>query len=160
MNKKLGPGMLLILSLILLYLGGVTGGAIGAGLSAGGFVCLIAGIIGAIKALIAKGMKSDNRNVTINNAETLANRYRELKQRHSMDDTAYIKLIDEATGTEEHTKSIYMFATENAKRAGEKRSLKWIIVAILVAQYADAKGKQPTHNEMMDILKQVEKVTA
>jgi hypothetical protein len=46
MNKKLGSGILLVLSLVLLYFGGVTGGALGAGLSVGGLVCLVSAIVG------------------------------------------------------------------------------------------------------------------
>jgi hypothetical protein len=49
MNKKLGPVTLLVLSLALLYFGGVSGGSLGAGLSVGGLVCFVAAIIGFFK---------------------------------------------------------------------------------------------------------------
>lgn len=48
-NKKLKPGILLLLSLALLYFGGVSGGAFGAGLSVGGLVCFVAAIAGFIQ---------------------------------------------------------------------------------------------------------------
>lgn len=51
MNKKLSPLLLLILGLICMYLGRVTDGVIGIGLSVGGLICLIAAIIGGIKKL-------------------------------------------------------------------------------------------------------------
>lgn len=51
MNKKLGPGVLFIVGIICLYLGGVTGGVIGAGLSVGGLIFFLASIAGAIQAI-------------------------------------------------------------------------------------------------------------
>jgi len=55
MNKKLGPGILFVLALVLLYLGGASGGrAIGAGLSVGGLVCLVIAVVGGIKALLRR----------------------------------------------------------------------------------------------------------
>lgn len=54
MNRKLGPGALFVLGIALLYFGGISNGAIGVGLSVGGLVCLIAGIIGGIKKLFSK----------------------------------------------------------------------------------------------------------
>ena len=59
MNKKLGPGILLLLSLVLLYLGGVSGGALGAGLSVAGLVCLVAAITGLIKKVANRNKKMD-----------------------------------------------------------------------------------------------------
>lgn len=55
-SKTLSPGILFLLSLILLYLGGISGGVIGAGLSGGGLVCLVVSIIGFIR----KAAKSKN----------------------------------------------------------------------------------------------------
>ena len=51
MNKKLSPGILLVLSLALLYFGGVSGGALGAGLSVGGLACFVAAIVGFFKKI-------------------------------------------------------------------------------------------------------------
>ena len=51
MNKKLGPGVLFIVGIVCLYLGGVTGGVIGAGLSVGGLIFFLASIAGAIQAI-------------------------------------------------------------------------------------------------------------
>lgn len=55
MNRKLGPLVLFLLGLALLYFGGTIGGASGAGLSVGGFVCLVAAIIGGINKLFGGG---------------------------------------------------------------------------------------------------------
>ncbi len=49
MNKKLGPVVLLLLSLALLYFGGTMGGSLGAGLSVGGLACFVAAIVGFIQ---------------------------------------------------------------------------------------------------------------
>lgn len=57
MNKSLSAGILFILSIVLLYLGGVSKGVIGAGLAVGGLVCLTAAIIGGIKNIANKGKK-------------------------------------------------------------------------------------------------------
>ena len=54
MNKQLGSGALFILSLILLYFGGVIHGAIGAGLSVGGFICFLLSIVGGLKKLFRR----------------------------------------------------------------------------------------------------------
>lgn len=57
MNKKLEPGILLLLSLALLYFGGVSGGALGAGLSVGGLACFVAAIVGFIKKVFKRNNK-------------------------------------------------------------------------------------------------------
>lgn len=57
MNKPLSAGILFILSLVLLYLGGVSKGAIGAGLAVGGLICFIAAIISGIKSITSRGRK-------------------------------------------------------------------------------------------------------
>ena len=61
MNKKLGPGSLLILSLALLYTGGAVEGALGVGLGVGGLVCLVLGIAGGIKKLFKGGDSIEKR---------------------------------------------------------------------------------------------------
>ena len=60
MNKKLGPGVLFIIGIICLYLGGVMGGAIGAGFSVGGLMFFLASIAGAIQA-IARRLSGKHR---------------------------------------------------------------------------------------------------
>ena len=59
MNKKMSPGVLFVLSLILLYFGGVIHGALGAGLAVGGVICFVLAIIGGLKKLFKKSSKSN-----------------------------------------------------------------------------------------------------
>ncbi len=60
MNKKLGPGALLLLSLVLLFMTGlVGGGALGAGLFVGALVCFVAAIVGFIQK-VSRRNKKDN----------------------------------------------------------------------------------------------------
>lgn len=61
MNKKLGPGTLLLLSPVLLYFGGVSGGALGVGLSVTGLVCFIAAIIGFIQKATRRNKKEGHQ---------------------------------------------------------------------------------------------------
>ena len=61
MNKKLGPGSLLILSLVLLYTSGAVEGALGVGLGVGGLVCLVLGIVGGAKKLFKGGDSIEKR---------------------------------------------------------------------------------------------------
>ena len=61
MNKKLGPGSLLILGLVLLYAGGAVEGGLGVGPSAGGLVCLVLGIAGGAKKLFKGGDSIEKR---------------------------------------------------------------------------------------------------
>lgn len=70
MNKKLGPGILFILSLVLLYLGGVVDGAIGAGLAVGGLICLALAILGGIKKLAGGGRQQRSTEV-LNHAKRI-----------------------------------------------------------------------------------------
>lgn len=71
MNKQLGPGALFILSLILLYFGGVIYGAIGTGLAVGGLVCLVIAVIGGIKKLAGGGRKK-RANEVLNHAKRIS----------------------------------------------------------------------------------------
>lgn len=57
MNKPLGTVILFILSIVLLYLGGVSKGALGAGLAVGGLVCFVAAVVSAIKSIATRGKK-------------------------------------------------------------------------------------------------------
>lgn len=70
MNKKLGSGILFILSLVLLYLGGVVDGAIGAGLAVGGLICLALAILGGIKKL-ARGGRQQRSTEVLNHAKRI-----------------------------------------------------------------------------------------
>lgn len=54
MNKQLGPGALIVLGIILLYLGGTVSGALGSGMAVGGLVCVFAAIVSGIKKLAEK----------------------------------------------------------------------------------------------------------
>jgi hypothetical protein len=71
MNKKLGPGMLFILALVLLYLSGVIDGTIGTGLGVGGFICFVMAIVGGVKKLSSRGRKH-HANEVLNHAERIA----------------------------------------------------------------------------------------
>ncbi len=57
MNKPLGTGILFILSIIMLYFGGTSKGAIGAGLAVGGLVCFVAAAISGIKSFAIRSKK-------------------------------------------------------------------------------------------------------
>lgn len=60
MDKPLSAVILFLLSIVLLYLGGVSKGAIGASMAVGGLVCFVAAIISGIRDITKRGKKVSN----------------------------------------------------------------------------------------------------
>ena len=83
MNNKLGPGLSLILGIVLLYTGGVSGGALGAGLSVGGLVCIVLAFVGGIKKLVKGSVGDDIESRTRSTARTLLASFLALRQKHN-----------------------------------------------------------------------------
>lgn len=86
MNKPLSAGILFILSIVLLYLGGVSKGAIGAGLAVGGLVCFVVAIISAVKSIASRGKATSKKAVANSEniraeAKTGTNKYARLEKK-------------------------------------------------------------------------------
>lgn len=72
MNKQLGPGVLIVLGIILLYFGGTVSGVLGSGMAVGGLVCVFAAIVSGIKKLAEKG-KPDKLDLDMKNPDSVEN---------------------------------------------------------------------------------------
>lgn len=158
MNKKLGPGLLLIFGLVLLYAGGTSGGALGAGLSVGGLVCLVLGIVGGIKKLFkgsddierrtrstARAMLSSflavrtKHNYSIESASDKIRVYTHVLKLRNYSDDAIKELIHEAKKISE------------AKGSTQGISLNTLVYVLVSREYV-----MDTHKELTEV--QLERV--
>ena len=156
MNRKLGPGLLLLLALALLYFGGTSGGALGAGLSVGGLVCLVLAVIGGIKKLfgsnsIEKRTKSTARmlssflavrtkhNYSIESASDKIRVYTHVLKLRNYSDEAIQGLISEAT------------KISKAKGSTQGISLNTLVYVLVAHEYTMDTHKQLTELELEQV---------
>lgn len=160
MNKKLGPGMLILLALVLLYLGGTISGALGAGLSVGGLVCLVLAVIGGFKKLfggdnIEKRTKSTARamlssfmavrtkhNYSIESASDKIRVYTHVLKLRNYSDEAIQELLDEAA------------EISKAKGSTQGISLNTLVYVLVAHEY-----KMDTQKHLTELqLEQVDRI--
>lgn len=157
MNKKLGPGILLLLALVLLYFGGTSGGALGAGLSVGGLVCLVLAIVGGIKKLfggegIEKRTKSTARamlssflavrtkhNYSIESASDKIRVYTHVLKLRNYSDDAIQELLSEAT------------KISKAKGSTQGISLNTLVYVLVAHEYTMDTQKQLTELQLEQV---------
>lgn len=136
--------VLFLLSLALLYLGGTIQGALGIGLSLGGFVCLVSAIISVAAKLSSKGNLE-------NKAQKLEDRYKSLDEDFPPK-LRYLSLIkDVYPDNEKVVETIHKHALKSAMQNGEQINLQFVIMSILMAQHAAQKNSELTKKEMSNI---------
>lgn len=159
MNKKLSPGILFLLSLVLLYFGGTLGGgAIGIALSIGGFVCLVFAIVGGIKKLFNS---NDIEQSTRGTAKVMLSSFLAVQRKHNYPlETAadkvrvYSHVLRLRPGyTPAVIKDVLTQAQElsDIKRSTQGISLNTLVFVMVVREYVLDTNKRPTEEQLAKV---------
>ena len=158
MNKKLGPGLLLILGLVLLYAGGTSGGALGAGLSVGGLVCLVLGIVSGVKKLFKGGDNIEKR--TRSTARAMLSSFLAVRTKHnySIESASdkirvYTHVLKLRNYSDEATQEIISEATKISKAKGSTQgiSLNTLVYVLVSREYTMDTRKELTEAQLEQV---------
>lgn len=158
MNKKLGPGLLLILGLVLLYAGGTSGGALGVGLSVGGLVCVVLGVAGITRKLFKSDDDIEKR--TRSTARAMLSSFLVVRTKHnySIESASdkiriYTHVLKLRNYSNDAIKELIHEAKEISEAKGSTQgiSLNTLVFVLVAREYA-----MDTHQELTEL--QLEKV--
>lgn len=152
MNKKLGPGSLLILGLVLLYAGGAVEGGLGVGPRAGGLVCLVLGIAGGIKKLFKGGDGVEKR--TRSTARAILSSFLLVRAKHNYpieSASDKIRIYTHILRLRGYDDDAIKGLIHEAKKISEERdSVKGISLNTLVHVLVSHEYTKDTHKELTE----------